>query len=80
MARVHLIEHVGGNQWLAQYGFVEKREAALQFPTAQDADLYLQDNPQLKVAGHKRVTAELEAPTGRFAGQADTEYSPWGRP
>lgn len=80
MARVHLIEHVNGDQWLAPYGFVDKREAALQFTTQQDADKYLEDNPLLKQAGHKRVAAEFEEVLSRFAGQVDTEYSPWGKP
>ncbi len=78
MARKHFIEHVNGNQWLAPYGFVASRESALQFPTEQDAKQYLEDNPNLKRAGHKTTAGEINEVIGRFAGQVKTDYSPWG--
>lgn len=78
MAKQHLIEHVGGNKWLAPWGFIASREKAMHFPTQQDADQYLQDNPNLKAAGHKVVHIEIEDATGRFAGQVATDYDPYG--
>lgn len=80
MAKLHLIEHVGGGKWLASWGFIASQERAMQFSTEQDAKQYLQDNPNLKEAGHKHVHVEIDDVTGgRFAGhQARTDYDPWG--
>lgn len=78
MAKQHMIEHANGGKWLTPYGFVANRERALHFPTERDADQYLQDNPNLKEAGHKKVNLEVDEQVGRFAGQAATDYDPWG--
>lgn len=78
MANKHFIEHKDGDKWLAPWGFIASREKALQFPTEQDAKQYLEDNPQLRVAGHTAVAREAPDITGRFGGSAETRYDPYG--
>lgn len=79
MAKFYLIEKNGGGKWLSgQMGFVGNPTHALRFTAERDAQDHLANDFNLKDGGHRVVPLEIDEVSGRYGGQAQTDYNPFG--
>lgn len=75
----HVIQHPDGGRWYTLYGWTTNIEQALRFNSAREGEDFAASMPQ--IGPHTVASVEMRADdrsAGRYAGQAQAEYDPFG--